>query len=80
MAAAGRREEAADVVRDTMRVDEGVRVRPATLRAARSVGDLVFAHDTAQCVVIRVDRCGQEIGLFLRHRCRLYLTEHLAIR
>lgn len=80
MTAAGSRHEAADVVRDAVRVDEGVLVRPTAFRAARSVGDLVIADDTAQCVVIGADRCGHEIGLFLRHVCRLYLTRYLAIR
>ena len=80
MAAAGSRDEAADVVRDAVRVDEGVLVRPTALDAIRSVGDHVLAHDTAQCVVIGVARCGHEIDLFLRHVCRLYLTRHLTIR
>lgn len=80
IAAAGSRDEASDVVRDAVRVDEGVLVRPTTLDAIRSVGDHVLAHDTAQCVVIRADRCGHDIGLFLRHECRLYLTRHHAIR
>lgn len=80
MAAAGSRDEAADVVRDPVRVDEGVLVRLTSLDAVRSVGDHVIAHGTAQCVVIRVARCGHEISLFLRHACRLYLTRHLTIR
>ncbi len=80
MAAAGSRDEAPDVMRDAVRVDEGVLVRPTAVRAVRSVGDHVLAHDTAQCVVISADRSGHEIGLFLRHACRLYLTGHLAIR